>query len=302
VEEPVAELNLPVPVHAFKIGAIPAQAENDARVVDLWVHGRPRRTRRIYMRDVGELLRFAGVGLREMRMVDVQDWLDTLQGAPATVKRKLAAVKSLFTFADRIGYLALNVAAAIRGPTVVQQLAERILGEGEVVRMIAMERDPRNHAILRLLYLGALRVSELCGLRWKDVKVRRGEEHFGGQVTVLGKRQKLRAIMLPKAMWRELVDLKVNGAGDDDPVFVSREARPLTARQVHRIVKAAAIRAGLSPAVSPHWLRHAHCSHALERGANPALVRDTAGHADLKVTSIYAHARPNDSSARHLIG
>ena len=53
----------------------------------------------------------------------------------------------------------------------------------------------------------------------------------------------------------------------------------------------------------PHWLRHVHCSHvALDRGANPALVRDTAGHADLRVTSVYSHARPSDSSARFLIG
>jgi integrase/recombinase XerD len=211
-------------------------------------------------------------------------------------------VKSLFSFALRIGYVQFNVAGAVRGPTIVPHLAERILSEGEVVRMISMERDPRNHAILRLLYLAALRVSELAGLRWKDVKVRRGLGQAAGQITVLGKRQKVRSIVLPKPMFNELVDLKVNSAGDDDPVFVSRETGALTARQVHRIVKAAAIRAGLSPAVSPHWLRHAHCSHALERGANPALVRDTAGHSDLKVTSIYAHARPNDSSALHLIG
>ena len=50
-------------------------------------------------------------------------------------------------------------------------------------------------------------------------------------------------------------------------------------------------------AVSPHWLRHAHCSHALDRSANPALVRDTAGHADLRVTSVYSHVQPNESSA-----
>ena len=64
----------------------------------------------------------------------------------------------------------------------------------------------------------------------------------------------------------------------------------------------AARRAGLPAAVSPHWLRHAHCSHALERGASPALVRDTAGHADLRVTSAYTHAQPADSSARFLVG
>jgi site-specific recombinase XerD len=52
--------------------------------------------------------------------------------------------------------------------------------------------------------------------------------------------------------------------------------------------------------VSPHWLRHAHASHALARGADLALVRDTLGHASIETTGRYAHARPNSSSALFL--
>jgi integrase/recombinase XerD len=102
-------------------------------------------------------------------------------------------------------------------------------------------------------------------------------------------------------MWGELVALR-GEAGDNDPVFRSRQGAAFDPMSVQRIVKAAARRAGLPAAVSPHWLRHAHCSQALERGANPALVRDTAGHADLRVTSAYTHAQPADSSARFLVG
>jgi site-specific recombinase XerD len=106
---------------------------------------------------------------------------------------------------------------------------------------------------------------------------------------------------LPASMYRELVVLR-GDAGSDDPVFRSRQGGALDPMSVQRVVKAAAIRAGLPKACSPHWLRHAHCSHALDRGANPALVRDTAGHADLRVTSVYSHAQPADSSARFLVG
>jgi len=49
-----------------------------------------------------------------------------------------------------------------------------------------------------------------------------------------------------------------------------------------------------------HWLRHAHASHAIDEGAPITLVSQTLGHADLKTTSVYAHARPNDSSSRYL--
>jgi integrase/recombinase XerD len=50
--------------------------------------------------------------------------------------------------------------------------------------------------------------------------------------------------------------------------------------------------------VSPHWLRHEHASHAIERGAPLPLVRDTLGHASISTTGIYAHARQGESSGR----
>jgi site-specific recombinase XerD len=81
-----------------------------------------------------------------------------------------------------------------------------------------------------------------------------------------------------------------------------RETRvfPITERRINCIVKAAAKRAGINPAASAHWLRHAHVSHAIDEGAPITLVSQTLRHADLKTTSVYAHARPNDSSSRYL--
>ena len=69
---------------------------------------------------------------------------------------------------------------------------------------------------------------------------------------------------------------------------------------IWRIVRKAARRAGIEGDVSPHWLRHAHASHALERGAPMALVRDSMGHSSVSTTNGYLHARPNDSSALYL--
>jgi site-specific recombinase XerD len=83
-------------------------------------------------------------------------------------------------------------------------------------------------------------------------------------------------------------------------VFRSRKGGPLDASQVHRIVKAAAERAGLSGEVSAYRLRHAHASHSLDRGAPIHLVQQTLGHASVATTGRYLHARPTDSSARYL--
>jgi integrase/recombinase XerD len=66
------------------------------------------------------------------------------------------------------------------------------------------------------------------------------------------------------------------------------------------VVKKAARRAGIEKPVSPHWLRHAHVSHALDHGAPVQLVKATTGHEDLATLSRYAHARPGESSGGYL--
>ena len=74
----------------------------------------------------------------------------------------------------------------------------------------------------------------------------------------------------------------------------------MDASSIHRAVKAAAVLAGLPNAVSAHWLRHAHASHALDRGAPVHVVQATLGHASLATVSRYTHARPSDGSGLYL--
>ena len=71
---------------------------------------------------------------------------------------------------------------------------------------------------------------------------------------------------------------------------------------IFRIVQRAAKRAHLEAGISPHWLRHAHATHALDRGAPIHLVQATLGHASVATTGRYLHARPTDSSARYTSG
>ena len=81
---------------------------------------------------------------------------------------------------------------------------------------------------------------------------------------------------------------------------VRRPGEALTERAVNCMVKTAAKRARVNPAVSVYWLRRAHSSHAIDNGAPITLVSATLGHADLKTTPVYAHARPGASSGRYL--
>ena len=288
----------PFPVNPARQQVAMIEADTDDQLIDMWLHGRAERTKRAYGTDVAAFLHFTQRPLRQVMLNDLQAYQDSLAHlATASQARRLSAVKSLLSFGQKTGYLTLNVGAAVFLPKIKQTLAERILSEDDVLQMIALERNPRNRALLRLLYLGGLRISEVCELRVRDLAARED----AGQITVFGKGGKTRAVLLKASMWKELT--KFRGTDPDAAVFRSRKGHGhLDPVQVHRIVKAAAARANLSELVSAHWLRHAHVSHALDRGAPAHLVQATVGHASLSTTSKYAHARPTDSSSRYLPG
>lgn len=278
--------------------SIVQQASSDADMIARWI-GRYRSaaTRTGYDVDIRAFRRFTPKPLGAVTFGDVQDFAATLAHlAPATVARRLSAVKSLLSFAHRLGYIPFNVGGVVETPHIKDRLAERIMSESDVQHMLRLERQPRNAALLRLVYGAGLRVSEACGLRWRDMVAR----DDAGQCTVFGKGGKTRVILLPAALWNHIVAIR-NGAGHDDPVFRSRKkGGALVPMQVHRIVKLAARRAKLPLSISAHWLRHAHASHALDRGAPIHVVQTTLGHASLQTTTRYSHARPGDSSARYL--
>jgi integrase/recombinase XerD len=274
-----------------------SQADDDQQFLALWV-GRhsSQHTRSAYARRARDFLAFVNCPLGRVRVADVQAYLATLADlAPATRANAAATLKSMFSFAQEIGFIRFNVGKAVRLPPVKNKLAERILGEADVLRMIVLEPDLRNRVIFTVLYAGGLRVSELCALTWRDLTAR----DDAGQATIFGKGGKTRAILFSAATWKGLE--AITGATIlEGPVFRSRKGGALDRAQVHRIVKAAAMRAGLSADVSAHWLRHAHASHSLERGAPIHLVQATLGHASVATTGRYLHARPTDSSARYL--
>jgi integrase/recombinase XerD len=276
----------------------PQQAESDDHLIDLWLHGRSRHTQRAYRSDVGRLLDAVVKPLHRVTLGDLQDFAGQLIESglqPPSVHRTMSAVKSLFAFGHRLGYLPFDVARPLRLPALRDGLAERILEETDVLRMIALERQPRNRAILLTFYAGGFRVSEISALKWSDL-VRRDS---AGQITVFGKGGKTRTVLMPESVWKALMSLR-GDANDDAPVFRSRKGGHLDESQVWRIVRKASERAGIEKDVSCHWLRHAHASHALDRGAPIHLVQTTLGHASISTTGRYLHARPNDSSGNYL--
>jgi integrase/recombinase XerD len=281
------------------------RAETDEQLLESWLaslnsaHSR-RNFEVTARRFLAELPRG---GLRSARVEDVRDALSRIAQdvTEATGRQYVLRVKSLLGYAHRLGYAQFNAGAVIkvrsdarnRGAT----LAKRIISEVDVALLVRGARSKRDRVLLEVLYAGGLRVSELSGLTWSDVLPRdKGQV----QLSVMGKGGIMRQVLLPETVSRSLLSLR-GDAGANDPVFASRKGGGrLTERAVLGTVKRAAARAGIEAPISPHWLRHAHASHAIDRGATLPEVQSTLGHGNIATTSGYLHARPESSSGLKL--
>jgi len=153
-------------------------------VIELWLHGRSEHTRRAYRADVDRFRRFIPKPLSQVTLADLQRFADSLaEREPASRSRCLSSLKSLLAFGHRIGYLPFDVGWVLRLPAVKNALAERILSEADLHRMLTLEPDGRNQVLLFLLYASGVRRGELAGLVWKNLQA----AEQGGQITVFGK-------------------------------------------------------------------------------------------------------------------
>jgi integrase/recombinase XerD len=194
---PLPALNSSIPI---PVGQITGQADTDMQVINMWLHGKAPTTQLAYQGEIQRFLGWVGKPVTQITLLDVQAYTNSLDRlALPSQARAVNAIKSLFSFAYRIGYLPFNVLVPVQAPKFKNTLAERILPEVNIQVMVALESNPRNRAILRLLYGAGLRVSELCGLKWRDLQPR-GEGDLPGQVTVFGKGSKTRTVVLPASL------------------------------------------------------------------------------------------------------
>jgi integrase/recombinase XerD len=307
---------------------------SDQVLLERWLAEKSTRTQEEYARDVKQFIDFVDLPLRRVTLGHLQSYREHLANeeyAKSTQKRKLSAVKSLFTFGTKLQYFEHNVGAALSTPSVRNDRAERILSEADLWAILRDETNLRNHVLLRLFYASGGRLSDIQQLRWRDLKDRPDLEgpdgNPGGQVTFFGKGDKTRAVTLYSKVWGLVVRLneteQSEGYGEpDDPVFRSQKGGALSRTQMWRIVKQAATRAGvkltektrsdgvpkrdengdpiMTSEVSPHWFRHAHASHALQKGADLELVRETLGHDSIETTKTYLHTQPGKSSSYYV--
>lgn len=288
------------------------RVKSDRDFIYLWLGDKSKTTQVSYSSIVTGFFDFINKPLSSVAIEDLQLWHRRLQltDKPSTVANKIRAIKSLFSYGVKVGYLEINVGSYIKCPKVKEKLAQRILSEEDCLKLISATKSDRDRAMLCLMYGCGLRVSEVCALTWDDLQPCAGAHRHsriangdlakpngeGGKCNVFGKGAKTRVVLVPSSVWQ----LMMNQPRLIDAVFVSRTGRPLERTMIFRIVKACAKRAGVSGKASCHWLRHSHASHAIEKGCNLRLLQKSLGHSKLETTERYLHINPDSGSSQFI--
>ncbi|HEY7069585.1 MAG TPA: tyrosine-type recombinase/integrase, partial [Acidimicrobiales bacterium] len=226
--------------------------------------------------------------------------------ARRSIARKASTLRRYFAWLRRTDVLADNPAVGLSAPKGEARLP-RVLRADELHQLLddppaRVEADPepvrrRDDLILELLYGSGLRVSELCGLGLGDVDVPRAV------VTVHGKGGKQRQVPMSAPTLELLrgwlargrsefdaiaaaspgpVGAAAEDGSDDRALFHNRRGRPLSPRDVRRVLD------HRSPVPThPHALRHTFATHLLDGGADLRAVQELLGHADLATTQLY---------------
>jgi integrase/recombinase XerC len=220
----------------------------------------------------------------------VRGWLADLHRRglePASVARKLAALRSFYRFLVRRGVVDRNPARELRGPRLTRTLPGFLpIDEAKSLveaRALGGAMRARDVAILELLYATGLRVSELAGLDVDAV------DRDARTVRVLGKGRKERIVPYGAAAARAL-DAYLNARpATRGPLFTGARGGRLGVRSIRAVVERAGRAVGVARRVTPHTLRHTFATHLLDAGADLRMIQELLGHSRLSTTQRYTH-------------
>lgn len=248
-----------------------------------------------YRRDIESLLRLAGATpLQELRDHDIRRFVARLhaQGVDGrSLARALSAWRGFFAWlARRHGWLH-DPCRAVRAPRAKKALPAT-LSPDQAAALLDFEADDvlqlRDRAMFELFYSSGLRLSELAALN-----VAAAAAAAEGEVTVTGKRAKMRTVPVGQAARRALaawLGRRGELAGPNEPaLFVSRRGTRLSQRMIQTRLALLAQRRGLSAHVYPHMLRHSFASHLLQSSGDLRAVQEMLGHASIATTQVYTH-------------
>lgn len=253
-----------------------------------------------YRRDLDKLKRYlisAGVSepmaVTAPVLVGFLEYLRQHHLSPGSVARCLAAIRGFYRFLSEDKGLP-GMLAQLPPPPKQWSRLPKTLSEAEVTNLLDLTvgtgpEEQRDAAMVELLYATGLRVSELIALERHHINLE------VGYVLATGKGDKQRVVPMGEQA-RQSLDSYCQQARPAllknrmaRAVFVSRRGRGLTRQGFWKILRARAMRAGITKPISPHMLRHSFATHLLEHGADLRAVQMMLGHVDISTTQIYTH-------------
>ncbi len=208
-----------------------------------------------------------------------------------TIARELSAIRSFYQHLIRQGLVADNPARDVRAPKADKPLPKTCDAEA-LDRLLRLDDDAdpllvRDLAIFELIYSSGLRLAELVGIDLDDLDLR------ARRLTVTGKGSKTRQLPVGRkavaAVERWLEHRRDIARDGEQALFVSRQGRRISPRNVQSRLASLIRRRALEQNLSPHVLRHSFATHLLESSADLRAVQELLGHANIATTQIYTH-------------
>ena len=224
--------------------------------------------------------------------------LEALGRARATIARRLCTITCFYRYAEQEGLIPTSPAVHVRRPRLDYESHATGLDRNEVGAMLVAAGlgDARDHALLSLLALNGLRVSEATGADIEQLGLERGHR----TLRIIRKGGKIVIVPLAPRTARA-VDLAV-GERTEGPIFCGNDHGRLERHAAARIVRRIARKAGIAKRVGPHTLRHAFITAALDAGVPLRDVQEAASHADPRTTMRYDRARVSlDRHATYIV-
>src|SRR2546425_2972173 len=261
-------------------------------------------TREAYQLDLRQWVQWCAerqVALFGARRADIEGFgrhLEAVGRARATLARRLCTIACFYRYAEEEGLISISPAVHVRRPRLDYESHATGLDRNEVGALLVAAGlgGPQEHALLSLLALNGLRVSEAIGANIEQLGLERGHR----TLTIVRKGGKIVTIPLAPRTARA-VDLAV-GERSEGPIFHAADGSRLDRHAAARIVCRIARRAGIAKKVGPHTLRHAFITAALDAGVALRDVQEAASHADPRTTMRYDRARVSlDRHATYIV-
>lgn len=269
---------------------------SDAEIIADWLKSKSDLTGKSYYSTIKQLFNFlhntpVKQWTKQMILAYIEDCKQ--KNKIATVKRKLTCIRSFLSHCVQEEYLTKNVARNIgkirenKDDIEKQSLThtERIIGSKNVWKIIDSVTDKRNHLLLKVTYLLALRAHEAIKIQWNDIT----PDGNNYKIKIIGKNNKIAFLPIHSDLVDELKEISTDGY-----VFKSRKGqnKPMSKTQLHRILKNAVLENELDSKISTHWLRHQRCSDLVNSGKYTlSQVQKFMRHSSPTITSTYIHVK-----------